>query len=81
MLNNTHERRLFLFKDSPIPLFPNNPDSIKWKVTDERVHGETCSPGTQERAKIVKVLRRKKVIYITQVNNEILPHRARGKVD
>ena len=79
MLKNTHEGRFFRIKDSPILLFPNSLDSINWKVTNDRVHGETCSPGTQERAKIVRVLRRKKVIYITHINNDILPYCARDK--
>ena len=56
MLNNTHERRIFPFKDSPIPLFPNNPDSIKWKVTTDIMLGKTSSPDTQERAEIDRVL-------------------------
>ena len=79
MLENTHERRFFPFKDSPIHLFPNNPDSIKWKVTTDIMLGKTSSPDTQERAEIDRVLRRKKVIYITHVNNDILPYRARAK--
>ena len=53
MLKNTHEGRFFPIKDSSIPFFPHNPDSIKKKVTDDRVLGETCSPGNQEIDEII----------------------------
>ena len=65
MLKNTHKGRLFPIKDSMIPLFPDNPDCIKWKEIDARVLEEICSPGAQEGAEIVRVLWREKVIYIT----------------
>ena len=73
MLKNTHKGRLFPIKDIMIPLFPDNPDCIKWKETDDRVLGEISSPRAQEGVEVVRVLWREKVIYITKVKNDLLP--------
>ena len=53
MLKNTHKGRFFPIKESSIPLFPDNPDCIKWKETYDKVLGEISSPGAQEGADIV----------------------------
>ena len=79
MLTNIHKGRIFPIKDIPIPLFLDSLECIKKKEIDDRMLGEISSPRAQEGVEVVRVLWREKVIYITKVNNDLLPKKEMDK--